>query len=146
MSSVIVTTGMHRSGTSLASSLLQAAGVHVGERLLAANVANPHGFFEDVDFYEFHEHLLRARGQSYLYVDDAFTFDPTADDLERARQLIGARAHRPCWGWKDPRTSLFLEFWDQQLPDASYLFVYRHPMAVLLSLLRRGEFEGSPNL
>src|SRR5262245_52069690 len=146
MSLIIVTTGMHRSGTSLVSSLLQEAGVHVGEQLLAPNVANPHGFFEDVDFYEFHEELLRDRGQSYLYVDNAFAFEPTAADLERASQLIAERAHRPCWGWKDPRTALFLDFWHQQLPDARYLFVYRHPLAVLLSLVRRGEFEGSPNL
>ena len=146
MSFVIVTTGMHRSGTSLASNLLREAGVHVGEQLLAPNVANPHGYFEDVDFYEFHEQLLRKRGQSYLYVDETFSFEPTTADVERARQLIGGRAHRPCWGWKDPRTALFLGFWHQQLPDARYLFVYRHPLAVLLSLLRRGEFDGSSNL
>ncbi len=146
MSQVIVTTGMHRSGTSLVSSLLQEAGVHVGDQLIAANVANPRGYFEDVDFYEFHEHLLHQRGQSYLHVDEACAFAPTPDELERAQQLLSQRAERPLWGWKDPRTALFLAFWYAQLPEARFLFVFRHPLAVLFSLLRRGEFDGNPCL
>lgn len=60
--------------------------------------------------------------------------------------MIAERAHRPWWGWKDPRTSLFLSFWHKLLPNARFLFVYRHPIEVLLSLLRRGEFDSHPSL
>ncbi len=127
------------------SSLLQKAGVCIGEKLIAANSANPRGYFEDVDFYEFHEHLLHQRGQTYLHVDSNFTFQPTGPEVERACQLLAERSHRPLWGWKDPRTSLFLSFWHQLLPDACFLFVYRHPVEVLLSLLRRGEFDANPS-
>jgi len=146
MSQVIVITGMHRSGTSLVSSLLQKIGVNVGDQLISPNSANPRGYFEDVDFYEFHEGLLHQRAQSYLHVDKKFIFEPTGDELDRARELVAERSHRPVWGWKDPRTALFLEFWRQQLPQARFLFVYRHPIEVLLSLLRRGEFDNHPNL
>ncbi len=146
-SQVLVVTGMHRSGTSLVSSLLQAAGVHVGENLIAANVANPRGYFEDVDFYEYHEHLLHARGQSFLYAEgQAGTFEPTPEELQQAVQLIAGRMQHRIWGWKDPRTALFLDFWRQLLPQARFVFVYRHPLDVLLSLLRRGEFDEHPNL
>ncbi len=137
---------MHRSGTSLVSSLLQRTGINIGEKLIAANSANPRGYFEDVDFYEFHEHLLHQRGQTYLHVDSNFTFEPTGPEVSRARQLLVERSHRPLWGWKDPRTSLFLAFWKQLLPDGRFLFVYRHPIEVLLSLLRRGEFDSHPSL
>jgi predicted O-methyltransferase YrrM len=143
---VLLITGMHRSGTSLVSHLLQSAGVHVGDNLIAANVANPRGYFEDVDFYEFHEQLLHARGESYLHADADLVFQPSEAESERARQLIAARSSRRLWGWKDPRTSLFLDFWRELLPQARYLFVYRHPLDVLLSLLRRGEFDEHPNL
>ena len=44
MSRVILITGMHRSGTSLVSSLIQRAGIHIGDKLLAGNAANPRGF------------------------------------------------------------------------------------------------------
>jgi hypothetical protein len=146
MSHVVVITGMHRSGTSLVSSLLQRAGIHIGEKLLAANSANPRGYFEDVGFYEFHELLLHQRKQTYLYVDGNFTFEPTDAERERACQLIAERSHRSRWGWKDPRTALFLDFWEKLLPAGRFLFVYRHPIEVLLSLLRRGEFDRHPSL
>jgi hypothetical protein len=141
MSKALIITGMHRSGTSLIGSLMQSAGVHIGDKLLAGNSANPRGYFEDVDFYEFQEQLLRDRGQTYLYVNSPFEFEPTTAEIDRARQLIEERSQQPSWGWKDPRTSLFLSFWHQLLPDARFLFVYRHPLEVLLSLLRRGEFD-----
>ena len=146
MAHAIVITGMHRSGTSLTSSLLQHAGVNIGEKLLPATSANPRGFFEDVDFYEYHESLLHQRGQTYLRIDNNFTFQPTDSETERARQLIAERSHRPFWGWKDPRTSLFLDFWHQLLPDGRFLFVYRNPIEVLLSLLRRGDVDRYPSL
>ena len=146
MSRAIIVTGMHRSGTSLVTSLLQNAGMHIGDNLIAANVANPRGYFEDVDFYEYHESLLHQRGQTYLHVDNNFDFQATDAETERARQLIAERSQRPLWGWKDPRTSLFLDFWHQLLPEGRFLFVYRHPIEVLLSLLRRGEFDSHPSL
>jgi len=146
MSQVIVTTGMGRSGTSLVSSLLQSAGVHIGDVLLTPYPDNPRGYFEDIDFYEFHECLLHERKKSYLYVDASFSFQPTSTELERARQLLAKRSNRALWGWKDPRTALFLPFWHQLLPQARFLFVYRHPLEVLLSLLRRGEFDNHPYL
>ena len=143
---VLVVTGMHRSGTSLVASLVQAAGVHVGDTLFSANESNPRGYFEDVDFYEFHEGLLLSRQKSYLYPgsigDD---FEPTPEERDRAGRLIAARGRHRLWGWKDPRTALFLEFWRALVPQARFLFVYRHPLDVLLSLLRRGEFREHPN-
>jgi hypothetical protein len=144
MSRVIIITGMGRSGTSLVTSLVQRAGIHVGEKLLAASSANPRGYFEDVDFFEYHDQVLHSRGQTYLHVSRNFTFEPTPPEMEHAERLIAERIHRPVWGWKDPRTSLFLDFWIKLIPDARFLFVYRHPIEVLLSLLRRGEFESHP--
>ncbi|MEL7418373.1 MAG: hypothetical protein AAGK10_07335 [Cyanobacteria bacterium J06555_3] len=47
--SVIIITGMHRSGTSLTASLLQSAGVYLGDRLMSADSGNAKGYFEDWD-------------------------------------------------------------------------------------------------
>jgi len=140
MSQVIIITGMGRSGTSLVASLVQRAGVNIGERLVPPGKANPRGFFEDADFVEFHKQALRKRGYANP-VTGGFTFEPTSEEVERASTLIKQREHLPIWGWKDPRTSLFLEFWHQLLPDARFLFVYRHPLDTLLSLVRVSEFS-----
>ncbi len=137
---MVVITGMHRSGTSLVAGLLQQAGVDIGRELLPANRGNPYGYLEDTEFLDFQEQLLRARGLD-MFVTQPFDFVPTAAEIEWAKSLITARANRPIWGWKDPRTSLFLEFWGQLLPEASYIFLYRHPLDVMLSLMRRGDFS-----
>ncbi|MFW6116948.1 MAG: sulfotransferase, partial [bacterium] len=61
----------------------------------------------------------------------------TEQDRQRAMKLISARELKPVWGWKEPRTSLFLDLWNKLLPDARFLFVVRHPLLVLDSLSRR---------
>lgn len=138
MSDVIVVTGMHRSGTSLVASLLQEVGVHMGEELLGPYQGNRQGHFEDVDFLHFHQQLLNRLGQP-TYIPDTTTLDQlTEQEKRQASLLCQQRAHRPIWGWKDPRTTLFLNFWQQQLPQARYLLIYRHPLDVILSLIRRG--------
>ncbi len=135
----LVITGMHRSGTSLVASLLQRAGVDVGSELVAPNEGNPHGYFEDCGFLRFHEKLLRHCPHRFLVQDRSSLKLPGPEDIERARQLISDRKGHPIWGFKDPRTSLFLDFWADLLPPAAcFLFVFRPPIDVMLSLARRG--------
>ncbi len=141
MARALIVTGMHRSGTSLVASLFDHAGVNLGTQLLAPKADNPFGFFEDLEFLAFHEAALHARGQTILVTRD-FVFAPTAAETERGRALAASRNKGALWGWKDPRTSLFLEFWNTLVPDAQYLLVYRHPVDVMLSLARRGEVVG----
>ncbi|MEM7349923.1 MAG: sulfotransferase [Acidobacteriota bacterium] len=137
-SRVLVITGMHRSGTSLVASILQQAGVMLGEKLLRPNEGNPRGYFEDKELFDFHERLLHRLGESVMVRHPATLGPPDGEADREVRQLIAARSEQPLWGFKDPRTALFLDFWDQRLTDARYVFVYRHPIDVLLSLLRRG--------
>lgn len=135
---VTIIAGMHRSGTSLVASLARAAGIDVGARLLRANYDNPRGFFEDEDFRELHEAVLRRQGRDALGPDFAVVA-PEARERAQALALIAARGTNRAWGFKDPRATLFLEFWDELLPDARYVLLYRHPAEVALSLLRRGD-------
>jgi hypothetical protein len=69
--------------------------------------------------------------------------------LDRAKSLIANRSGPDrIWGWKDPRTVLFLDFWHALLPNAKYLFVFRSPWEVIDSLFCRGEgeFNSNPSL
>lgn len=136
-STAVVIAGMHRSGTSFVASVLQAAGLSVGERLLTDFPGNPRGHFEDVDFFELHENVLAARPEgSFVTTTEPLAFDEA--QRARAAALVAERSGLPCWGFKDPRTTLFLDEWHGLLPRARYLFVYRHPLEVLVSILRRG--------
>jgi hypothetical protein len=133
----LVVTGMHRSGTSLVASVMERAGVALGPDLLGAGIGNPRGHFEDREILDLHEALLAAAGRHCFDVEGELT-PPAGSELEaRARAVVAARAGQPLWGWKDPRTCLFLDLWERLLPALAYLFVYRHPVDVALSLWRR---------
>lgn len=132
----LVVTGMHRSATSLVTSVLRQAGLDVGQDQGAGH-GNLRGHFEDRDFYRLHEDLLAAAGHD-CFTAEGDLLPPAGSPLaQRARALVAARSALPLWGWKDPRTCLFLDLWQPLLPDAVYLFLYRHPLDVALSLWRR---------
>lgn len=134
----LVLTGMHRSGTSLVARLFQAAGVDLGKELLRPDPHNPEGHFEDREFVDFHSGVLAARDPSRLILwcpPDAIGW--TRGERERAAELAASRRGLGVWGWKDPRTVLFLEEWRELLPEACFLLVVRDPAEVVDSLRRR---------
>lgn len=138
---------MHRSGTSLLAGMCQEAGVRIGDRLLGAYRGNEAGHFEDLDFVEWHQLVLRANGLAPEgFVAEATPQVPAA--LEgKAEALVAARREPGgIWGWKDPRTTLHLEFWRRVVPEARFLFVVRRPWEVVDSLFRRGDeaFRSNP--
>jgi len=101
---------------------------------------NTVGHFEDLDFCEFHQRALVGSGLPA----EGFTTDrlPVVPESLRcdAEGLVAAREGRGgIWGWKDPRTILFLDFWAELLPDARYVFVFRRPWEVVDSFFRRGD-------
>jgi len=132
--------GMHRSGTSLTASLVASAGIDLGPELLGANAWNAAGHFEDLGILEFHRRALVAGGicaEGYTATargDVPAALKPQADELLAERMRPGV-----AWGWKEPRTTLFLDFWQQRLPQARHLFVFRRPWEVADSLFRRGD-------
>jgi hypothetical protein len=137
-SSTLVIVGMHRSGTSLTASALQQAGLHIGQRLMGANDSNVKGHYENLDFFNFHQAVLRSQGVS----EDGWTLQERIEVeepfIDLAEQVVEQCAVSRLWGWKDPRTTLFLDFWSQRLPQAKFLLVYRSPWEVVDSLYRRG--------
>jgi glycosyltransferase involved in cell wall biosynthesis len=146
--SPVIVAGMHRSGTSLVASILSKVfGVHVGESLLAADRNNQRGYFEDTDVVELNRTLLleATRADDGGHRDWGWTeseqFDESvfARHVEPARELIAARTRLGVrWGWKGPRTTLLLDFWDALLDDARYVLLYRFPWEVADSVQRLG--------
>lgn len=135
-SKVLIIAGMHRSGTSLTANWLAHCGLHVGDELLKRETDNPTGHYEDLSFLHLHVDILRANGTDFLVADDR-RLDVSPDQQARARALVESRADHSQWGWKDPRTALFLDLWRGLVPQAKVLVVYRHYAHVADSLLRR---------
>ncbi len=139
---------MHRSGTSLVSSLVAGLGVDMGGDLLPADSHNPRGYHEDVEFVRFHGRVFErcTREDDGGHRDWGWTESESLEEgllagfREEAAALLAARAQAgEPWGWKDPRTSILLDFWDALSGHrARYLFVYRYPWDVADSMQRLG--------
>ncbi|MDX1978244.1 MAG: FkbM family methyltransferase [Pseudanabaenaceae cyanobacterium bins.68] len=142
--SPLIIAGMHRSGTSLTAAFFQALGISMGEQLYRADAHNPKGYFEDLDFLAFQRQVLQSCCDRDLpgWQDWGWTAPESLDVakfsqyLPQAKALIASRQQYPNWGWKDPRTTLMLDFWQALLPEAQFLLVYRFPWDVADSILR----------
>jgi hypothetical protein len=146
MATVLCITGMHRSGTSLTASWLQSCGLRIDDGCLIGSAAgNPHGHFEDLDFVELHSRRLKSsnrRSKGWIAVKglncglrDGF--------LEEAQKLVERRSSKySLWGWKDPRTSLFLTEWKRLIPEMKVVCVWRPCFDVVGSLLTRARKPG----
>lgn len=131
--------GMHRSGTSLVASMLQAMGIHMGDELLGPSLANPGGHFEDVDFYHANRAMIDAAGGAWDVPPKRETLDAVGRQFEQDRQALVDRKNRAhaFWGWKDPRTTLTAHLWHPHLTAPRYIVVRRDRADVIASLENR---------
>jgi hypothetical protein len=129
--------GFHRSGTSAVARSFHAAGLHLGDNLLGAEPANPHGHFEDERVVAIHDSMLERAGLTWKSVD-AVPRPLAGDPCDALDALIAERQHvAQAWGVKDPRLSLFLDAWLDRLPDARVVVVIRRPDEAIRSLHMR---------
>lgn len=131
----VIVLGMHRSGTSFLTGSLQLAGLDLGNH----STWNPHnrkGNRENGDIVAFQDAVLAARGHAW----DNPPGDPviwTQDEQARAAEVIAAYDRTGPWGFKDPRTLLMAEAWTRFYPEARFVGIFRNPVAVCRSLMRR---------
>jgi 2-polyprenyl-3-methyl-5-hydroxy-6-metoxy-1,4-benzoquinol methylase len=149
---VICIAGMHRSGTSLVARVLHECGLHLGsqDELLPPNAENREGFWENRRFVELNEELLATLGGSWHsppVLARGWEQDERLAALKRrAAELIRDLRENEPWGWKDPRSSLTIRFWQELLPKLRVVQCVRDPIEVSESLERRGLPSNTPPL
>ena len=151
---LILVVGMHRSGTSLLGSILQALGVALPGPLIPGDTHNPEGYFERSDITALQEELLidldrwwpsedglQPLPQGWLHTPRA---QRAAACLKRLLTTDLAEQQGP-WAIKDPRTSLLLPLWQQVAAELDLplklLLAFRDPAEVVVSLVGR---DGGP--
>jgi hypothetical protein len=141
---VICVLGMHRSGTSCLTGILQESGVVLGN-VFTSNRANRKGNREHPLIMQLHEEILRQNGAGW---DEPPTGPVTwsAKDRQARDEVCSSFKDVPCWGFKDPRTLFTLPGWLEAIPDLRLVGIFRHPMAVAASLERRNGFSISKAL
>ncbi|NRR91017.1 sulfotransferase [Winogradskyella undariae] len=138
---ILLIVGMHRSGTSLVSQWINACGLNLGDELHAASQYNIKGYYEDLDFLNFHKKVLNeinsdpSGHESLDKIDNIILKD---DHLDEIRGIISEKSlKREQWGWKEPRTCLFLKYYLEIIDNPKFLVVYRDVTSVVNSLMKR---------
>ncbi len=122
--------------------LLHACGLYLGPKsaLMPPQADNPEGFWEHLGFVAVNDELLNQLGGAWDLPPNAqenFS-DPRLDPLRmKARLLIEGFDSASAWGWKDPRNSLTLPFWQDVLPGLKTIVMVRNPLEVAHSMRER---------
>jgi hypothetical protein len=139
----VVILGMHRSGTSAITRVINLLGLPLCSEGDLFNIpGNPTGHWESGSLVKFNEQLLMALGGRFNappVMEDGWENRPAAANRYRAAAAIFRRVHATrSWVWKDPRSCLTLPFWRIIWSGAPVaVFVHREPLEVSLSLGRR---------
>jgi len=129
---------MHRSGTSLVTQWLYKCGLQIGDQLAGPGRGNVEGHFEDLDFLHLHESILTNKNQPPTGFVTTTLTEIDKDSIVSIQSLLQFKSNiNQDWGWKEPRTCLFLEQYRNLLPSAKYIVLYRNFNEVVDSLIRR---------
>ena len=124
--------------------LLNVCGLSLGRESDLLNPApdNPEGYWENVRFERIDEALLAGFGGAWdvppALPANWVQYPRVLPLCAQASELIREFSNYARWGWKDPRASLILEFWQELLPDLRVIICVRNPLEVARSLYRRG--------
>ena len=131
----LVCTGFHRSATSATANYLFDAGLNLGDNLMAGNISNAKGHFEDWEAVKLHDSLLINSGTNWQFHDEC----NIEGDLQKIEEYVQERNNQSMqWGFKDPRACLFLDDWVEVLKNnGRYLLIIRHWSSCIESLLHR---------
>lgn len=155
----IILLGMHRSGTTLLSFIMETFGVFLGHAKEKNN--------ESILFMMLNQWLLRQTNASW---DNPYCFKFASQALQQKlihvleyvmssddrKHYLGPGLFQSChdirslnlnWGWKDPRNTFTVDVWKHLFPNARLINIYRNPIDVAESLrVREQNWEKSTDM
>lgn len=152
----ILVLGMHRSGTSALTGVLDELGLPAAGQLLAAESYNEKGLFENKSVNAFHNRLLDYLGSRW---DDPMPLSNGFVDTEAGQGFVAELAAivrtellatTALFSVKDPRMCRFVPLWKAALEktetEPRAIIALRHPLEVAGSLSRRDGFPRAKSL
>lgn len=145
--------GMHRSGTSAVTRVVNLLGAKIGDQLVPPGHDNPSGFWENATAVEINEQLLSDLGRTWYDMREMpegwMETAAAAKSLDLAVEFIHRDLGDSAFcALKDPRICLTAPLWikafEQLKFEVSCLFVTRDPREVVESLHRRNDWPRSP--
>ncbi|MFW5450517.1 MAG: sulfotransferase family protein [Methylophagaceae bacterium] len=148
---IILILGMHRSGTSALTGVLEQLGVHLGCSLLSGIIGvNDKGFFEHESIVDQHNKILNAMGRNWMDLrpmpdnwwqnGNINVFSGNIIDI-----LLKEFSGEKLFGIKDPRLCRLMPLWLDVLESLQYspkvILCFRHPFVVANSLQIRDQLD-----
>jgi len=145
----IIILGMHRSGTSMLSRILEKLGIFMGWRKEGNN--------EALFFLKFNDWILKQANATW---DNPYNYKFVDENFKNLMSKLAERYIKSCrrieylglakglkykslkeldfpWGWKDPRNTFTIDIWIKVFPNAKLIHIYRNPIDVAESLKKR---------
>jgi len=134
----VVVLGMHRSGTSMTSAILEKLGINMGEETLGAGETNPIGHFEDKMFLNLNKRILNDAGGSWDSPPKHKAILDLKNKYKKEIKKIISNKNKN-WGWKEPRTSLTIDLYYPYLSNTYFIYCKRNEVDVAKSLKKRND-------
>lgn len=148
MKKCVLVLGMHRSGTSAMTGILEKLGYDLGGELLPNASDNTKGFFENVRVKEYNDILLDNNKSRYDDTRYAVTVkkEKTAAYAKKAAKILKEDfTSGSDIAIKDPRLCLTFPVWAEALKktgtEIKIILIYRNPLEVAESLKKRNGFS-----
>ncbi|MED5474930.1 MAG: hypothetical protein VX770_02775 [Candidatus Neomarinimicrobiota bacterium] len=132
----VVILGMHRSGTSCITRILNKCGLSLGSETIKPDKGNPYGYWENLSVFWINKRILNASNGSWdnppkkLYENVYIKF-------EILRTLYARNWFNPDLLIKDPSLVITWKIWEKYLRFYKVVIVFRNPKSVACSLRKR---------
>jgi hypothetical protein len=146
--SPVIIVGMHRSGTTMITKMLENLGLFAGAE---KEINNEALFFWKINNWIFELHTATAEKPYNLRYKNPACTKVILESLEhfvqsdKRKQYLGKHASKyktikeldfP-YGWKDPKNSFTIDFWKKVFPNPKVIHIYRNPVDSVSSYIER---------
>lgn len=146
--SPVIILGMHRSGTTMITKMLENLGLFVGDK---KEINHEALFFWKINNWIFDIHTATAEKPYNLRYKNPACEQVILEALEHfvqanmRKEYLGKLTSRYLsiknldipYGWKDPKNTYTIDFWAKLFPNPKVIHIYRNPIDVVSSYIER---------
>jgi hypothetical protein len=149
----IMVVGMHRSGTSALTRVLNLLGAALPQHVYGPGIGNETGHWESAEAIRLHDDILQAAGTHWAAIWEPrpnwLSTLPAQTLTTQIKDLVTTEyADHPLFVVKDPRLSLVLPLWNAALDELGIarrtIICFRNPIEVAQSLQERNQTPYDP--
>ncbi|NCO00672.1 MAG: hypothetical protein GW906_02400 [Epsilonproteobacteria bacterium] len=153
MKTCIIVLGMHRSGTSALTGVLEKLGLELGSELLPPTPENEKGYFENVKIMDLNDRILLDNNSLWSDTEYELTINENLFDsyVKQAKDILEEEfQYSKLFAIKDPRLCIIFPVWEEALKQLNIqikiILPHRNPFEVAKSLKTRNGFSVEKSL